>query len=98
MDKNKSKDLQNSSDANSSSKTDERKRKCETTHLKRRNSKLPCKDYSVFDLVKQSKINSFDLLNTKRKQKRKKDITQGKILKTIIPFLNVTTNSYLIFC
>ena len=98
MDKNKSKDLQNSSDANSSSKTDERKRKRETTHLEQRNSKLPCKDSSVFDLIKQSKINSFDLLNTKRKQKRKKDITQGKILKTIIPFLNVTTNSYLIFC
>ena len=79
MDENKSKDLQNSSDANSSSKTDERKRKCETTHLKRRNSKLPCKDSSVFDLVKQSKENTFNVLSMKRKQKQKRDFKQGKI-------------------
>ena len=75
-----SKDVQNSLDANSSRRTDGRKRKCETTHLEQRNSKLPFKDSPVCDLVRQSKENSFNLLSLKRKQKRKEDIEKGKIL------------------
>ena len=74
-----SKDVQNSLDANSSGRTDGRKRKCETTHLEQRNNKLHCKDSPVYGLVKQSKENSLNLLKMKRKQKRKEDIKQGKI-------------------
>ena len=75
-----SKDVQNSLDANSSGRTDGRKRKCETTHLEQRNNKLHCKDSPVYDLVKQSKEHSFNLLSIKRKQKRKEDIEKSKIL------------------
>ena len=75
-----SKDVQNSLDANSSGRTDGRKRKCETTHLEQRNNKLHCKDSPVYDLVQQSKENSFNLLNLKRKPKRKLDFKQGRVL------------------
>ena len=79
MDKIISKDVQNSLDATISSRIDIRKRNCETTHLEQRNNKLHCKDFPVYDLVKQSKENSLNLLKMKRKQKRKEDIKQGKI-------------------
>ena len=77
MDKNNLKDVHDFSDKNCFNRTDKRKRKYENTHLKQRNSKLPCKDFPVFDLVKQSKENTFNLLNIKRKQKRKEDIVKG---------------------
>ena len=79
MDKIISKEVKNSLDANCSNRTNRRKRKNETNYPEQRNSKLPCKDPLVFDLVKQSKENTFNLLNIKRKQKRKEDIVQGKI-------------------
>ena len=79
MDKNNLKNVHDFLDKNCLNRTDNRKRKNETTHLKQRNSKLPCKDFPVFDLVKQSKENTFNLLNIKRKEKQKKDIKQGKI-------------------
>ena len=63
MDKIISKDVKNSLDANCSSRTDKRERKYETSYPKQRNSKLPCKDSSVFDLVKQSKENTLNCLN-----------------------------------
>ena len=74
-----SKEVQNSFDANSSSRTDDRKRKYETTHPEQRSSRLPCKLSSVYDIVKHSKDNSLKLLNIIRKQKRKNDTEQGKI-------------------
>ena len=88
-----SKDVQDSLDSNCSNRTDK-------THLKRRNSKLPSKKSPVFDLVKHSKENTFNLLNIKQKQNRKEDIVQGKILKIIVPFLDVllVAKSYFTFC
>ena len=80
MDKIISKDDKKSVYANCSNRTKKRKRKYETTYLKQRNSKLPYKDSPVFNLVKQSKENTINLLNIKRKEKLKKDIKQGKIL------------------
>ena len=79
MDKIISKDDKKSVYANCSNRTKKRKRKYETTYPEQRNSKLPCKDPLVIDLVKQSKENTFNLLNIKRKQKQKKEIVQGKI-------------------
>ena len=79
MDEIISKEVKNSLDANCSNRTNRRKRKNETNYPEQRNSKLPCKDPLVFDLVKQSKENTFNLLNIKRKQKQKKEIVQGKI-------------------
>ena len=67
MDKTNLKDVQDSLDTNCTIRTDERK------------SKLFCKDSPGFDLVKQSKENTLNLLNIKIKQKQKKDIEQGKI-------------------
>ena len=79
MDKTNLKDVQDSLDTNCTIRTDERKRKYETTQTEQRNSKLFCKDSPGFDLVKQSKENTLNLLNIKIKQKQKKDIEQGKI-------------------
>ena len=59
---------------------DDRKRKNGITLQEQRNSKLPCKDSPVYDLVQQSKENSFNLLNLKRKPKRKLDFKQGRVL------------------
>ena len=73
------KDVQDSCNTNCSNRTGKRKIECETTHLEQRNNKLHCKDFPVYDFVKQSKENSLNLLKMKRKQKRKEDIKQGKI-------------------
>ena len=73
-----SKDVQDSLDTNYSNRADERKRKNETTHPELKYIKLPCKDSQVYDLVKQCKTNSFNLLNLKRKQIRKENIERGK--------------------
>ena len=70
---------EDSSDTNCSNRIDERNRKFVTTHPEQRNSILLCKNSPVFDLVKQSKENTLNLLNIKRKQKGKKYIVQGKI-------------------
>ena len=78
MDKIIPKDVQNSLDADSSDRTEDRKRKFETTHLKQRNNKLNYKGSPVYDLVKESKENSLNLLKSKRKQKQKEDIEKGK--------------------
>ena len=79
MDKITSMEVQVSLNENCLSRTDDRKRKNETTHVEQRNSKLLCKDSLVYDLVKQTKENTFNLLNMKRKQKQKQDFEQGKI-------------------
>ena len=79
MDTITSKDVQDSLETNCSNRTKERDRKYETTHPEQRNSKLLCKDSLVYDLVKQTKENTFNLLNMKRKQKQKQDFEQGKI-------------------
>ena len=91
------KDVQDSLNTKCSNKSDERNIKYGSIYLEQRNSKLYCKNSQAYDLVIQSKINLFDLLNTKRKQKQKKDIKQGKILLTIIPLLDVIANSYFNF-
>ena len=69
-----SKDVQDKLDTNCFNRTNERKRKDETTYTEQRKSKLLCKDSQVYDLVEQSKRKSFNLLNIKRK----KDKKQGK--------------------
>ena len=74
------KNVQNSLDANCSNRTEKRKTKYKTTHLEQKKSKLLCKDSPIYDLVKESKENSFNLLNVKRKQKRIEDIEKGKML------------------
>ena len=79
MDTITSKDVQDSLETNCSNRTKERDRKYETTHPEQRNSKLLCKKSPVFDLVKQSKENTLNLLNIKRKQKGKKYLVKGKI-------------------
>ena len=68
------------SDTNCSNRTNERKRKFVTTYPEQRNSKLLCKISPVFDLVEQSKENTFNLLKIKRRQKQKDYIVKGKIL------------------
>ena len=78
MDKITSKDVQDSLDTNCFNITDDRKRKCETTHLEQRYNKLLCKDSPAYNLVEQCKENSFNLLNFERKQIRKENIEQGK--------------------
>ena len=98
MDKINSKDVHALLDKNCFNRTDKRKRKNETTHFKQRNSKLPCKDFPVFDLVKQSKENTFNLLNIKRKEKRKEDIVRGNDLETNVPFFDVVAKHYFTFC
>ena len=77
MDKINSKEVNVSLNENCSNITDDRKRKNGITLQEQRGSKLPCKDSPVYDLVKQSKENSFNLLNLKRKPKRKQDFGQG---------------------
>ena len=62
---------EDSSDINCSNRIDERNRKFVTTHPEQRNSILLSKNSPVFDLVKQSKENTLNLLNIKRKQKKK---------------------------
>ena len=79
MNKINSKEVQVSFNENYSSRTDDRIRKNEITHLEQKNSKLLRKDCLVYDLVKQSKENTLNLLNMKRKQKQKQDFEQGKI-------------------
>ena len=66
MDKINSKEVKVSFNENCSNRTDERKRKNEITHPEQRNSKLPYKDSSVYDIVKHSKDNSLELLNINR--------------------------------
>ena len=70
MDKINSKEVNVSLNENCSNITDDRKRKNEITLQEQRSSKLPCKDSPVNDLVTQSKENSFNLLNSKRKPKQ----------------------------
>ena len=79
MNKINSKEVQVSFNENYSSRTDDRIRKNEITHLEQKNSKLLRKDCLVYDLVKQSKENTFNVLSMKRKQKQKRDFKQGKI-------------------
>ena len=79
MDTITSKDVEDLSDTNCFIRTDERNRKNETTHPELRNSRVNCEVSPVYDLVKQSREKSLKLLDIKRKQKRKKDIEQGKI-------------------
>ena len=67
------------SDTNCSNRIDERNRKFVTTHPEQRNSILLCKNSPVFDLVKESKENTLNFLNIKRKLKRRDYIEQGKI-------------------
>ena len=74
------KDVQDSFNTNCSNRTDKIEIECETNHLEQRNNKLHCKDSPVYDLVQQSKENSFNLLNLKRKPKRKLDFKQGRVL------------------
>ena len=71
--------MEDSSDTNCSNRIDKRNRKFVTTHPEQRNSILLSKNSPVFDLVKQSKENTLNLLNIKRKQKGKKYIVKGKI-------------------
>ena len=70
---------EDSSDINCSNRIDERNRKFVTTHPEQRNSILLCKNSPVFDLVKESKENTLNFLNIKRKLKRRDYIEQGKI-------------------
>ena len=80
MDKVISNDVQDSLDTNSSNRADERKMKYGAYHVEQRNSKLPCKNFLGYDLVKQCKENSFNLLNLKREEKRKEEIKEGMFL------------------
>ena len=79
MDRITSKDVRDSVDTTCFNRTEDRKRKCETTHREQKYNKLLCKDSPVYNLVEQCKENSFNLLNFKRKQVRKENIEQGKI-------------------
>ena len=79
MDKINLNEVQVTLNKNCVSKTDDRKRKKESTHLEQKKIKLLSKDSLVYDLVKQSKENTLNLLNMKRKQKQKQDFEQGKI-------------------
>ena len=80
MNKINSKEVKVSFNENCSNRTDEKKSKNEITLKKQRNSKIPYKDSSVYDIVKHSKDNSLELLNINREQKLKKDIEQGKVI------------------
>ena len=71
--------MEDSSDTNCSNRIDKRNRKFVTTHPEQRNSILLSKNSPVFDLVKQSKENTLNFLNIKRKHKRRDYIEQGKI-------------------
>ena len=67
------------SDTNCSNRIDKKNRKFVTIHPEQRNSILLCKNSPVFDLVKESKENTLNFLNIKRKLKRRDYIEQGKI-------------------
>ena len=92
MDTITSKAVHDSLDTNCCNRADEKNRIYETTHLEQRYSKSTCKDSLVYNLVEQSKKNSFNLLKIKRNQIRNENIEQGKTFETKMLFLDVIAN------
>ena len=92
MDKINSKEVQVSLNENCSNRTDEKNRKNGITLQEQRNIKLHFKDCPIYDLVKQSEENSFNLLKLKRKQKQMQDFKRGKIFVNYLIFPHFITN------